>query len=289
MDIEQLLYSIGNTIFIVVFLSIIFFLLAYLLSRRICVLPGQSINFVAVDPPRLINEDSKCEYWYPIINLLFANPAKAFSVAILYSYMPMLLDYQILNDTISTWPLLLQIIFSLFTIDFALYVRHRISHEYFWFFHAIHHCAHKVSWLTAGRVHPFDTIIMGILNAFILYIIGINGEAFTISATIYIYWNYFVHSNICLDWPKPLKYIFGSPNFHRWHHAQEKEAHNTNYAIVFSCIDYIFGTFYLPDNRLPMKYGASSKILDDHENTNILRELWYPFQAYYKKFKKYIP
>ncbi len=90
--------------------------------------------------------------------------------------------------------------------------------------------------------------------------------------------NYFVHSNIVLDYPKPWKYIFVSPNMHRWHHALEPEAHNKNYCVVFAFVDYLLGTYYVPDNALPKGYGSNRAELDDIERKTILSELTIPFK-----------
>jgi|TARA_B110000438_G_C15653194_1_gene580492 sterol desaturase/sphingolipid hydroxylase (fatty acid hydroxylase superfamily) len=37
--------------------------------------------------------------------------------------------------------------------------------------------------------------------------------------------------------------------FHRWHHSDEKEGEGKNFAIVFSFIDVLFGSFYLPKRK----------------------------------------
>jgi sterol desaturase/sphingolipid hydroxylase (fatty acid hydroxylase superfamily) len=40
--------------------------------------------------------------------------------------------------------------------------------------------------------------------------------------------------------------VFVSPAMHRWHHARDAAAYNTNYATVFSIFDRTFGTFRVP-------------------------------------------
>jgi len=40
--------------------------------------------------------------------------------------------------------------------------------------------------------------------------------------------------------------VFVSPVMHRWHHARDGVAYNTNYATVFSIFDRAFGTFRVP-------------------------------------------
>ena len=64
-----------------------------------------------------------------------------------------------------------------------------------------------------------------------------------------------VHAN--LNWTfGPLRYVFASPVFHRWHHTTEAEGIDKNFASTFPLLDVIFGTFYMPPGRLPVQFGT---------------------------------
>lgn len=246
----------------------------------------QSKNFTLVDKIGILNTDSKCELFYPFIKIFITTPLYVACFEYVRIFLSPELTLGIFENHLNQLPFLIQLFIALFVLDMCLYVRHRFTHEFMWSFHAVHHCAHKISWLTMMRVHPIDAIIMGMIQTIILHFIGASSAVFITAFSINGLWNAFVHSNIHLDWPKPFKYIFGSPNFHRWHHATDTEAHNTNYCIMFSCIDYVMGTYYCPDNRLPETYGSSMKTLDNHESTNILKELYYPIGRQFKKINK---
>ncbi|MDU6241438.1 MAG: sterol desaturase family protein, partial [Bradyrhizobium sp.] len=45
------------------------------------------------------------------------------------------------------------------------------------------------------------------------------------------------------------------PVFHRWHHTAIEEGGNTNFAGTFPLWDILFGTFRMPEGRLPENYG----------------------------------
>jgi sterol desaturase/sphingolipid hydroxylase (fatty acid hydroxylase superfamily) len=63
-----------------------------------------------------------------------------------------------------------------------------------------------------------------------------------------------VHAN--LNWALgPLKYVVATPVFHRWHHTRPEEAGNANFGSLLSLWDVLFGTFRMPGNKLPLRYG----------------------------------
>jgi sterol desaturase/sphingolipid hydroxylase (fatty acid hydroxylase superfamily) len=49
--------------------------------------------------------------------------------------------------------------------------------------------------------------------------------------------------------------VLASPVFHRWHHAAEDDGLNRNFAGMFPFIDIVFGTFHMPRDRQPMRFG----------------------------------
>src|SRR5262249_28957972 len=64
-----------------------------------------------------------------------------------------------------------------------------------------------------------------------------------------------VHAN--LNWTfGPLRYVFASPVFHRWHHTMQDEGGNKNFATTFPLLDVVFGTFYMPPGKLPEQFGT---------------------------------
>src|SRR5665811_678375 len=68
----------------------------------------------------------------------------------------------------------------------------------------------------------------------------------------------FVPAN--LNWALgPFKYVLATPIFHRWHHTSLEEGGNTNFAGTFPIWDILFGTFRMPENRLPrqLRLGRS--------------------------------
>jgi sterol desaturase/sphingolipid hydroxylase (fatty acid hydroxylase superfamily) len=234
-------------------------------------------NFHCAHDPALFNKEAKCEIFYPLISALLTQPLLFVSIYVLHAVLSEALPYQVLDTHIENWPIILQVLLGLLVIDVSLWIRHSFVHKHFWSFHAVHHSATELSWLTTKRLHPLDNFVMNIIDFGVLYLIGFSAEGMALALIIKKLNNLFVHSNIVLDYPKPWKYIFVSPNMHRWHHATEKDAHDTNYCVVFAFVDYLLGTYYVPDNALPKAYGCGHPELDDIDTKNIVKELWFPF------------
>ena len=230
---------------------------------------------------KYLQSDNKVEIFYPLVEQLITNPLSLFVTAYFtVTQLDGILPHQIFSTQIAGLPYWAQVLVGLFVIDFALYVRHRFVHHFCWPYHAIHHSAKHLTWVTKLRLHPIDSIVMGIINSIVLYVIGFDLETIITAQYFMNAWNFFVHTNIRLEFPSVLHYIIGSPHVHRWHHATEKEAINKNFTIMFCFIDVLFGTFYAPRGKLPESLG----IFDDGRvemKDNIFSHLIYPFQRHY--------
>ena len=171
-------------------------------------------------------------------------------------------------------PLIVQALLILLIMDFMQYWTHRMFHgNTFWKFHAIHHSPVVVDWLTTSRFHPVNLIIHSVLVGIIASMLGFNPEAWVILTPFNMIYSPLVHAN--LNWTYgPLRYVFASPVFHRWHHTHTNEGGNKNFAPTFPFLDIIFGTYYDPKGKSPEIFG-----LDNNETIpeNVIAQLAYPF------------
>lgn len=187
------------------------------------------------------------------------------------------MPYQIFNDYILLLPFALQVLCALFVMDFSTYWRHRLMHRFLWRVHSIHHSALHLTWLTALRLHPFEILVSMVFDATLLHLFGFEGNAITAALVITVFYNYYLHSNINISYPKPLRWILASPHFHRWHHATDKAAYDKNFCSFFSLLDLMFGTYYHPEKRLPEKYGLSDREQKKYP-APLLGQLMYPLR-----------
>jgi sterol desaturase/sphingolipid hydroxylase (fatty acid hydroxylase superfamily) len=104
-----------------------------------------------------------------------------------------------------------------------------------------------------------------------VFFLGFSALALSVYFLIYTAHALLLHANVRINFG-PLKWLIASPQFHHWHHANQREAYDKNFASQLSIIDVIFGTFQVQGESLPEKYGV-----DDPIPTSYLGQLGYPF------------
>ena len=161
------------------------------------------------------------------------------------------------HGLISRWSLWQQGMFYLVVSDFALYWCHRFFHRGIWWkYHAIHHAPEELEWISASRFHPVNLALGTIAVDVVLLLMGISPDIFVVIGPFNTVSSCLVHAN--LNWTfGPLRYVFASPVFHRWHHAAD--VCDKNFGSAFSFWDIMFGTWYLPAGMLPKAYGIEDK------------------------------
>ena len=170
-------------------------------------------------------------------------------------------------------PRVLQIMELLIAADLLGYFAHRLFHgKTLWSFHAIHHSAEDLDWLSATRLHPINEIGNRVMQVVPLYLLGFRGDALAALVPILTLWALLIHANLRWDFG-PLRYVIASPAFHRWHHTSEEEGLDKNFAGLFPWIDALFGTLYLPRDRHPQRFGVRENV-----PRGLFGQLAYPFR-----------
>lgn len=173
----------------------------------------------------------------------------------------------------SRLPLWQQAILILLISDFIGYWMHRLFHgRRLWRFHAVHHSSTELDWLSSVRVHPVNDVLMRLASTLPLLLFGFKVTAVASILPFLTLFAILLHAN--LDWHfGPLRFVIASPCFHRWHHTNEQEARDMNFAGLFPIYDLIFGTFYLPRNRSPRNFGTATGVPG-----GLLGQLVFPFR-----------
>lgn len=202
-----------------------------------------------------------------------------------YTYYVLFLNFDsALLSSLSEIPFIFQVLISLLIFDLFTYWQHRLLHMHAWSIHAIHHSSDHMNWLSGLRLHPFERIIQYFFTVTALFFIGLPEEAIHTGMIITVFLNYLNHANIKLKYIKPFRYIVVSPHYHRWHHADQKDAYDKNFSTIFPLWDILFGTYYHPEGS-PAGYGLSA-----HEQKHFPKTfrgmLNYPIKKGYKKAKK---
>ena len=179
-----------------------------------------------------------------------------------------------LRAAVAIQPFLIQLIEAIVTTDLLFYAAHRLFHSvpFLWKFHAVHHSIEELDWLASGRIHPVDQIVTKGFSILPLVAFGFSDSVITAYAVIYTWQSYLLHSNVRIKFG-PLKWVVASPEYHHWHHANEREAYDKNYAAQLSILDKLFNTLYLPQGKTPAKYGT-----DEPVSRGYLSQLVFPLR-----------
>lgn len=171
-------------------------------------------------------------------------------------------------------PLWQQCILILLIQDVLLYFVHRIFHTRLgWKYHAVHHSPTVLDWMSTARFHPINHLFAFTLADVAVLLLGFSPAALFLLVPFNLIYSSMTHAN--LNWTfGPLRYMFASPVFHRWHHTTEKAGLNKNLASTFPFLDLMFGTFYMPPGKLPEQFGTGESDFPD----DFWGQLLHPFR-----------
>jgi sterol desaturase/sphingolipid hydroxylase (fatty acid hydroxylase superfamily) len=171
-------------------------------------------------------------------------------------------------------PLWLQALEMVAVGDFIGYWTHRWFHgRTMWKFHAIHHSSQDLDWLSAVRLHPVNDWLSRWIQASALVLLGFAPAAIAAYVPFLTLYAIFIHANVSWGFGK-LGVLVASPKFHRWHHTSEDEGLDKNFAGLLPLFDVLFGTYYMPEGRLPERFGLKNEDVP----TGLLGQLAYPFR-----------
>ncbi|MEP7100030.1 MAG: sterol desaturase family protein [Burkholderiales bacterium] len=182
------------------------------------------------------------------------------------------------QDGIRGWVAGLNFWVALFLIvlvaDLVQYATHRAYHEVplLWRLHAVHHSVKSMDWLAGSRQHILELIITRTLVLAPIFVLGFSKEVIDAYIVIVGFQAVFNHANVSVRLG-PLRYLIVTPNFHHWHHSQDDDAIDKNYAAHFAFIDYAFGTAVKSDREWPEHYG----VVGDYVPNGFFKQLAFPF------------
>jgi sterol desaturase/sphingolipid hydroxylase (fatty acid hydroxylase superfamily) len=179
----------------------------------------------------------------------------------------------------SGWPLVPQLVLAHAAVSFASYWVHRSFHEVdrLWWFHALHHDTQQVHVLKSGRFHFVDELVSAIVTPLPLLVLGAPTEVILLRSMWSVFNGSLDHANVAQRFPSWFHYVVSTVDLHNIHHSRERSVHDSNYT-GFPLWDVLFGTFIHPDRCRPVEFGNV-----DYVPRNFFRQLWFPFQAQWRK------
>lgn len=158
--------------------------------------------------------------------------------------------------------------------DLVQYWTHRAYHEVplLWRLHAVHHSVKSMDWLAGSRQHILELLITRTLVLAPIYVLGFSKQVIDAYIIVVGFQAVFNHANVSVRLG-PLRYLIVTPNFHHWHHSQDDEAIDKNYAAHFAFLDYLFGTAVKSDREWPARYG----VVGDYVPNGFWKQVKFPF------------
>jgi len=129
-----------------------------------------------------------------------------------------------------------------------------------------------MDWLAGSRQHVVELLITRTLVLAPIFVLGFDKSVIDTYIVIVGFQAVFNHANVSVRLG-PLRYLIVTPNFHHWHHSQDDEAIDRNYAAHFAFIDHLFGTAVQSDRKWPDRYGVQGDYVPD----GFLKQLAFPF------------
>jgi sterol desaturase/sphingolipid hydroxylase (fatty acid hydroxylase superfamily) len=178
-----------------------------------------------------------------------------------------------LRAAVASQPAVLQFFEIMFLTDLFQYGIHRLFHQIpaLWRFHAVHHSAQAMDWMASARMHVIEIVALRGFTVIPMQVLGFGlapMQAYILA--VYIS-STFIHANV--HWsPRWLSWLIVTPRFHHWHHGSEREAIDVNFAVHFSILDKVFGTYHMPEDRWPKGYG----VVSDPVPNGYWRQFCYP-------------
>jgi sterol desaturase/sphingolipid hydroxylase (fatty acid hydroxylase superfamily) len=171
-------------------------------------------------------------------------------------------------------PFALALFLIVLVADLAQYWTHRAYHEVplLWRLHAVHHSIKSMDWLAGSRQHILEVVITRTLVLAPIYVLGFSKEVIDAYILIVGFQAVFNHANVSVRLGL-LRHLIVTPNFHHWHHSQDSDAIDKNYAAHFAFLDHLFGTAVRSPHDWPQRYGVQG----DYVPQGFVKQFAFPF------------
>jgi sterol desaturase/sphingolipid hydroxylase (fatty acid hydroxylase superfamily) len=153
-------------------------------------------------------------------------------------------------------------IISFVLFDLAIYAWHFFSHhnDFMWRFHKVHHSDQSFNVSTGFRFHVFDLLLEIVYKCLFVILIGVQAYVILAIEIIELFFIFFHHANLQFKNENLISQVIITPSLHRTHHSALREEHDSNYGIVLSIWDKIFGT---RKELVPEKIGLNILVADN--------------------------
>jgi sterol desaturase/sphingolipid hydroxylase (fatty acid hydroxylase superfamily) len=179
-------------------------------------------------------------------------------------------------DLFAGWPFALIVLVLIVMMDFTNYWSHRLLHRpWMWSVHTLHHSDEHMNFSTSFRVHIIEVVQMKLVFMLLMGWMVLPVEALALASILRKWYSCYVHSGLAFDHGRVRKLLV-SPNYHRWHHADDPAVYGKNLADMLPLWDLAFGTHHDP-GRCNIPAGVSDA------PDSVLQGQVYPLVYFWRK------
>ena len=155
-------------------------------------------------------------------------------------------------DVIAGLPAWLSFVLAVLLGDFLGWLHHVVRHKVplFWWFHTVHHSQRNLNTWTNERVHVIDFIVATLIVFIPATVLGVSPPGMMGYVVVAAWYTRLYHANIRTNFGF-LRFVLVTPQSHRVHHSIRHEHRDTNFGVIFSVWDRLFGTQCPDDDVYP--------------------------------------
>lgn len=188
---------------------------------------------------------------YFLINQALRITLVAFYVGVIRDYYDANLSALTITS-VASLPLAIRLVMSVLMADFLGWLHHLLRHKIslFWNFHTIHHSQREMNFFTSTRVHALDDFIAHLIIFIPTYMLQLSWASSFWYGIAVGWYTLIYHANMKTNYGI-FRYVLVTPQSHRVHHSSLEHHRDTNFGVLFSIWDHLFGTQYKNYNEYP--------------------------------------
>jgi sterol desaturase/sphingolipid hydroxylase (fatty acid hydroxylase superfamily) len=136
---------------------------------------------------------------------------------------------------------------TLAVYSLAGYLIHLVEHKtpWLWRIHRVHHLDTHLDVSTSQRHHPLELIANVLILVAVTIVFGLTASFLIIYEMMNAVIDFFSHANVRLpeSLDRIVRWVLVTPNMHSLHHSSHQPETDSNYGVVFTVWDRLFGTY----------------------------------------------
>ncbi len=180
-------------------------------------------------------------------------------------------------------PEVLAVGLGILILDLVKYAEHRLSHALpiLWRLHRVHHSDVDVDFTTAQRHHPLESLLGGLVMLAVVYAFGVPPLAVVLYILAAGSVALISHANLRLPEgvDRAARLLLVTPTTHGVHHSAQRHETDSNFGLVSTLWDRLFGTYRSPQPQEDRTRVLGLEYFRSAHDARLDRVLVQPFLA----------